>query len=79
MDEYEMRTGRSSGLGKLTYEVKCLLPEETGEVLGALAVLGGISKGEYIRHVLMAHVHGEHMLLKLRQGGALPKAEIGQE
>jgi hypothetical protein len=62
-----VRTGRSSGLGKLTAEVSARVPEETDEALSALATVAGISKAEYVRGVLMSFVHGHLAMMRLRQ------------
>ncbi len=62
-----MRTGRSSGLGKLTGEVRAWLPEETNEALAALATVAGVTKSEYVRDVLMGWVHGRLTIVKVRQ------------
>jgi hypothetical protein len=62
-----VRTGRSSGLGKLTEEVRALVPEQTSEALTALATLAGVPRAEYVRDVLIGFVHGHLTLLRLRQ------------
>lgn len=71
-----MRTGRSSGLGKLTAECRAWLPQETDDALCALATLAGVTKGEYLRDVLMAFVHGRLALVRLRQSGDLGSAGV---
>lgn len=53
-----MRTGRTSGLGKLTAEIRARVPEDTAEEITRLAALAGVPQGEYVRDVLMYHVHG---------------------
>jgi hypothetical protein len=62
-----MATGRSSGLGKLTADVRTWVPEETSEGLAALATIAGVTKGEYVRDVLMSFVHGRLTVMRLRQ------------
>jgi hypothetical protein len=63
-----MRTIRTSGLGKVTGEVKACVPEETNEALAALATVAGMTKSEYVRELLMGHVHGRLTVMRLRQG-----------
>lgn len=62
-----MATGRSSGLGKLTADVRTWVPEETSEGLAALATIAGVTKGEYVRDVLMSFVHGRLTVVRLRR------------
>ena len=40
---------------------------ETSEGLAALATIAGVSKGEYVRDVLMSFVHGRLTVVRLRQ------------
>lgn len=61
-----MRTGRSTGFGKLTREVRARVPEDTGEGLTRLAALAGVPEAEYVRDVLMCHVHGQVTVINLR-------------
>jgi hypothetical protein len=74
-----VRTGRSSGLGKLTAEVRTWVPEETSEGLAALATLAGVSKGEYVRDVLMTFIHGRLTVVRLRQSGDPGSAGVTPE
>lgn len=53
-----MRTGRSSDFGKLTAEIRARVPEDTAEGLARLAAQAGVPQGEYVRDVLIYHVHG---------------------
>jgi hypothetical protein len=53
-----VRTGRSTGFGKLTAEIRARVPEDTAEEITRLAALAGVPQGEYVRDVLMYHVHG---------------------
>lgn len=62
-----MRTGRSSGFGKLTAEIRARVPEDTAEGLARLAAKAGVPQAEYVRDVLMCHVHGPVIVLSLRQ------------
>lgn len=62
-----MRTGRSTGLGKATAEVRSWIPEETHEGLAALATIAGMSMSEFVRERLIELVHGRLTLLRLRQ------------
>lgn len=72
----QMRTGRSSGFGKLTAEIRCWVPESTDEAIAALAALAGVSKGEYLRDVVMCHVHGRLMMVRMRQISGLNSAVL---
>jgi hypothetical protein len=65
-----MRTGKRSGLGKLTAEVRAWVPEDTDEGLVTLAALARVPKGEYLRDLVMCHVHGCLTVIKLRQSSA---------
>jgi hypothetical protein len=65
-----MRTGRRSGIGKLTAEVRAWVPEDTDEAIGTLAALARVSKSEYVRDLLMCHVHGCLTVIRLRQSSA---------
>lgn len=65
-----MRTGRRSGLGKLTAEIRSWVPEDTDEAIGTLAAMAGVSKSEYLRDLVMCHVHGCLTVIRLRQSSA---------
>jgi Ribbon-helix-helix protein, copG family len=53
-----MRTGRSTGLGKLTAEIRARVPEDTAEEITRLAARAGVPLGEYVRDVIIYHAHG---------------------
>lgn len=74
-----MRTGKRSGLGKLTAEVRAWVPEDTDEGLATLAAIARVPKGEYVRELVMCHVHGALELLRLRQTSAHKGAGMAPE
>lgn len=74
-----MRTGRSSGLGKATEEVRALVPEPTRQGLMALAVVSGLSMSEFLRQELISIVHGRLTLLRLRQSESFGSVEMPRE
>ncbi len=74
-----MRTGRSSGLGKLTEECRTWIPEATGEALSALAAAAGVTRSEYVRDLLMVSVHGRLTIMRLRQPGDRCSAGIAPD
>ena len=66
------RSGRSSGQGKCTEEVKTLVPAELKEELTGLAFVAGVPLSEYVREVLTTHARGAVYALRVRalQGAA---------
>lgn len=52
------RTTSSSPLGKLTFQCKVNLAEETGEILAGEARRLGLSISEFLRDYLMVRAHG---------------------
>lgn len=52
------RSGASSPLGKLTFQAKVNLPEETGEILSREARRLVLSLSEFLRDALMVRAHG---------------------
>jgi predicted DNA-binding protein len=66
MTDTAFQLGESHPLGKLTAEVKTMLPEETDELLSFLASAHRMKKAEYIRNVLIEHVHGRAEVIRLR-------------
>lgn len=73
------RSGQSNGAGKLTEEVRSLLPPEVKEQLTALAVLSGRTLSEYLRDLLTDHVYGHVHRLRLQHGAQNRSAGIPQE
>lgn len=71
------RNGITSTLGKNTSEVKSLVPPELREELAALAVLNRQTVSEYVRDLLVCHVHGHLHALRLRSSNGTP--ENGRE
>lgn len=61
------RSGASSPLGKLTFQVKVNLPEETGEILAGEARRLGLSTSEFLRDYLMVRAHGYDYVRTLYQ------------
>jgi hypothetical protein len=74
-----VRTGKRSGLGKLTAEVRAWVPEDTDEALATLAALARVPKGEYVRDLVMCHVHGALEVVRLRQSSAQKGAAMAPE
>lgn len=77
--EDRMRRGTSSGMGKLTAEVRAWVPEETDEALVALAAIARVPKGEYLRDLVMCHVHGCLAVMRLRQSSAQKGAGMARD
>jgi hypothetical protein len=76
-----MRSGTSSGMGKLTAEVRAWVPEATSEALRALAAQAGVTRSEFVRDLLMDWVHGPGRLtvMRLRRPGDPCSAGIAPE
>jgi hypothetical protein len=64
--ETEFMLADSSPIGKLTAEIKTMLPEDTDELLSFLASAHRMRKAEYIRNILIEHVHGKAEIVRLR-------------
>lgn len=64
------RSASSTLMGKCTEHLKVPVPEALKEQLAALAVLRGKCVAEYVRDLLVAHVHGALYSIRLRQEGA---------
>lgn len=67
----------SNPFGKNTAEVKALVDEDTREALTALAFASGMNVSEYVRHLLLFHVHGHATMLKLAHQRSRGMAGIG--
>ena len=65
-DSVMFALGESSPLGKLTAEIKTMVAEETDELLAFLASAHRMKKAEYIRAVLVDHVHGRAEVVRMR-------------
>lgn len=74
-----MRNGKSSGMGKLTAEVRAWVPEVTREALTALATQAGVTRSEYVRDLLIVWVHGRLTVMRLRRPGDPCSAGIAPE
>ena len=74
-----MRLGRTCPVGKLTAELRCLVPEEADEHVGALAALAGLPKGEYLRNVVMTWLYGHWGLVTIQRGQHVRNAEMPHE
>jgi hypothetical protein len=59
------RSGESNPFGKNTEEVRSLLDERTKDALTALAFASSMSLSEYIRFLLLSHVHGAAQMLRI--------------
>jgi len=60
------RSGLSSPLGGMTAELpKIKLPEVTKEEFDRKARLAGMNSSEYLRYLVMVHVHGVDELMRL--------------
>lgn len=74
------RSGESSPLGKLTFEVpKTKLDEQTGEVVTKRRQALGLSLSEYVRLVLQVHAHGVDHLNSLQRARLEVVARMGKE
>jgi hypothetical protein len=73
-----MARGRTSGtLGKLTAEVKTVVDDETKDEFSRLAAIEGLSLSEYLRDLVMIHVHGRDRLARLHRARLDRMAGIG--
>jgi hypothetical protein len=62
------RTGFTSPLGGMTAEIpKIKIPEVTKELLDRKAREAGLNTSEFVRKLLMLHVHGVDMLLSVER------------
>lgn len=60
------RSGHTSPLGKLTAELpKIRVPEDTKDGLDRAARNAGMSTSEYLRELVMLHVHGHEYVASL--------------
>ena len=73
------RSGSTSPLGKLSYEVKTGVAEVVGEELERMARAAGMGEREYIREVLTIHALGYDHVRKLYQDRLEMLARIGPE
>lgn len=58
------RSSNTNALGKCSEEIKTLVPEETKIAIAALAYASSMNVSEYVRTVLMMHVHGAAEVIK---------------
>lgn len=57
-----MRCGSEIHVGKLTFQLKTLVDEETGDEITRRANSVHLTPAEYLRSLVMIHVHGiEHI------------------
>ena len=73
------RSGSSSPLGKLSYEVKTGVAECVGEALERLAREAGMGERECIREVLTIHALGYDHVRRLYQDRLEMLSRIGPE
>lgn len=69
------RSSNTNALGKCTEEIKTLVPEETKTAIAALAYASSMNVSEYVRTVLMMHVHGAAEVLRQNNRIIRPMAE----
>jgi hypothetical protein len=73
-----MARGRTSGtLGKLTAEIKTIVDDDTKDEFSRLATVEGLSISEYMRDLIMIHVHGRDRLARLHRARLDRMAGIG--
>lgn len=65
-DDLDLRTGETSPLGKFTHALKTDVPEETGELLAFLAAAHRQNKAEYLRNLIIEHVHGKAEVVRMK-------------
>jgi hypothetical protein len=63
-NDTEFMLADSSPIGKLTAEIKTM--EDTDELLTFLASAHRMRKAEYVRNILIEHVHGKAEIVRLR-------------
>lgn len=73
------RSADSCVAGKCTEQVRTVLPEATYEALHQLAAGSGMALGEYVRTVLLVHVHGQAHVMSLAAQRHNAMARIGQQ
>ena len=66
-----MRPRTTSPLGKFTARAETVVPEETKEALNAMAWAADMTPAEYLRDLIIGHVHGYSMMMKMAQRGHL--------
>lgn len=71
------RSGNSMG-SKCTADIKSFVPEDTKDALIVLASKAGMNLSEYVRHVLMQHVHGHVHMVRLQHVGMTDHEAEGQ-
>lgn len=64
-DDGLSRPQLSNPFGKNTAEVKALVDEGTRDALSALAFAAGLTVSEYVRNLLLLHVHGHATMLRV--------------
>ena len=57
-------------LGKNTERVETAIDGDTKDALTAMAWAAGMNLSQYLRDLLLAHVHGHTLLLRMAQRGA---------
>lgn len=60
-------TRSSSAIRKLTAEVKTVVDDDTKDEFARLAATEGMSISEYLRDLVMIHVHGRERLARLHR------------
>jgi hypothetical protein len=57
----------SSALRKLNAELKTVVDDDTKDEFARLATIEGMSNSEYLRDLVMIHVHGRERLARLHR------------
>lgn len=73
------RSGTSNPFGKCTEDVRARVPYAVKEGLARLVNESGMSEQEYVREVLMVHVLGVDVVLKIHEQRLMRAAGQGQE
>jgi hypothetical protein len=60
-------TRSSSAFGKLTAELRTVVDDDTKDEFMQLAARDGMSISEYLRDLIMIHVHGRDRLVRLHK------------
>ncbi|KWR88803.1 hypothetical protein RM96_17980 [Cupriavidus sp. IDO] len=72
-----VRVGSTSG--KLTAEMRTVVDEETKDEFLRLASSEGMSVSEYLRDMVMIHVHGRNHLVRLHKARLDRMAGVGAD
>ena len=62
------RSGKSTGLGKCSDEIKTLVPSDLKEELTGLAFIANVPLSEYVRDILITHARGAVYRVRVSSG-----------